>query len=80
MTNELITYLGYMGALLILSAYFMVSTGRWKARSFVFQGTNVFASILLVTYAFNIGAYPNLVMNGVFMSIGLATIIQLLRK
>lgn len=78
--EEVFTYLGYIGAVLILFAYFMVSTGRWKARSLIFQGTNVTAAFLLVAYALNIGAYPNMILNGAFMTIGLVTIGQLLRK
>ncbi len=67
-----LTLAGYTGALLLLLGYALVSTGRWKPRSHIFQATNIIGAGLLVVYSISIEAYPNVILNGVWFLVGLA--------
>ena len=60
---------GWIGALLILCAYFLISSGRLTARSPLFQAMNlVGAAGFIVNGAYH-GALPNAALNVVWMLI-----------
>ncbi len=62
---------GYVGAFLILLAYFMVSHKRWNSRSEVFQLTNAIGAFLLAVNALYMQAYPFLILNTVWLAVAL---------
>lgn len=78
--NNVFVIAGYLGSLLLLLAYFQVSHGRWKARSYIFQGTNAVAACLLFLYSLTIEAYPNVLLNAVFLSIAAAALFSIATK
>lgn len=73
----LFSIFGYAGSLLLLLGYYQISRGQWHARSFRYQGCNAVGAALLSAYAIYLEAYPNLVLNGVFLGIALVTISKL---
>ena len=63
--------IGWVGALGSMSAYWAVSTGRVAPDSLRYHGLNICACALLALACVNIGAWPSVVTNLLFMSIGL---------
>jgi len=64
---------GWIGALLLLIPYFLVSTGKVGGKSKYFQLSNIFGSILLTANSFYYGALPSVFVNLVWISIGVVT-------
>jgi hypothetical protein len=60
---------GWIGALVLLAAYFLVSRGRVKAQGVLFQGLNLGASLLLMLNTYVNRAYPSAFVNLVWMGI-----------
>ena len=74
-----ITALGWVGAVLCLAAYLLVSTGRWQASSGRYQLANVVSGLLMGTIAAAGGVWPSAVTNAVWAVVGLVTCLTLLR-
>ena len=66
----LIEGIGWIGALLVLVAYGLVSTERVSSRSFSYQAMNIGGAVgLVVNSAWN-GAIPSAVVNLIWIGIG----------
>jgi hypothetical protein len=63
--------IGWIGAVLILVAYALLSAGRLKSESVVYHLMNVFGSLGFVINSGWNGAFPSAAMNVVWMGIGL---------
>lgn len=61
---------GWAGALLVLVAYYMVSTEKVKADSRPFQLINIVGAIFLVVYTHNCQAYASMIVNIIWIAIG----------
>jgi hypothetical protein len=72
--------LGWLGMLLYVVAYALVSSGRLDGRSGRFQGLNIAAALLVGANAAYHGAYPSFAVNVVWFSIGLFTVGGLRRR
>jgi hypothetical protein len=68
--------IGGIGTILVLTAYFLVSTGRVPSKSLGFQGINLVGAILLTIYGFMLFAWATVALNGVW---GLIAIVALYR-
>ena len=68
--------IGGIGTILVLTAYFLVSTGRVPSKSLAFQGINLVGAILLTIYGFMLFAWATVALNGVW---GLIAIVALFR-
>lgn len=69
--NILIEVVGWLGALLILVAYGLLSSGRLDSRSRSYQLLNIVgAAGFIVNSGWN-GAYPSAALNVAWMGIGL---------
>ena len=66
---------GWLGAILVLVAYFMVSTGRAKADSSGFQLINIIGAIFLIYYTHSCKAYASMIVNIMWVFIGLGSLI-----
>lgn len=73
----LIEICGWLGALLILGSYILVSSGRLSGQSAVFQWMNVAGSIGFVVNSGWHGAIPSTALNVVWCVVGLATLWRL---
>ena len=67
----IIEIIGWVGAGLLLLAYFLLTHKDLSARSKIYQGMNVVGSILLGLNAFVNTAYPSFTMNAIWMIIAL---------
>ena len=82
MTAEriLIETIGWTGAVLILIAYVLLSTGRLTGQSRLYQWMNVIgAACFIVNSGYN-GAIPSAVLNVVWAGIGLFTLWRIARR
>lgn len=76
----MIDVLGGLGVVLLLVAYFMVTTKRWPPVSWSYQLTNITAAVMLVIYSIDKSAHANVFLNLVFIAIGLVGIYSLLTQ
>ena len=70
----LIDILGWSGSILYLFAYALVSLKKVEGDSFLYQGMNILAGVLLVIYTLYLGAYATTGLNAVWVAVGLFTL------
>ena len=70
----IIDILGWTGSILYLVAYALVSAKKTQGDSFLYQGMNILAGILLVIYTLYLEAYATTGLNAVWVAIGLFTL------
>ena len=67
----LIDVAGWLGVLLLLAAYGLVSTGKTEGDSVSYQGLNLIGGALLIVNSFHFGAYPSVGINIAWVGIGI---------
>lgn len=72
--------LGYSGAALVLGAYVAVSTRHTAAKTIRFQLANVVGSALLMVYLWHMHAIPNVILNAIWLVVGIVAIKRILSK
>ena len=77
--NLAIEALGWIGALLILGSYILVSLGKLGGRSATYQWMNVAGAAGFVVNSGWHGAIPSTALNVVWLAVGLATLWSLSR-
>ena len=65
-----INVLGWIGAAVLLSAYWLVSTRRTTGHSWTYQGLNLLGAILVLLNSSYYGAYPSVGVNAAWIAIG----------
>jgi hypothetical protein len=71
MANYAVEIIGWCAAILLLTAYLLLTIGKLTARSSLYQWLNVLAGAgLIVNSGWN-GAYPSVFINVVWMGVGL---------
>jgi hypothetical protein len=68
--------IGWMGALLILLSYALLSAGRLRAESLTYQCMNILGAAGFVVNSGWNGALPSAVMNVIWMGIGVYAVRQ----
>jgi len=80
MLANLITALGWVGAVAGIIAYLMVSRGKWIAASLAFQLTNLGAATLMFAVAAMNGVWPSASANLAWMGIGVISTHKILKE
>jgi hypothetical protein len=80
MDGFLVDVIGWIGAVLLLGAYGLVSFKKILPDSFAYQFLNVAASILLLANTIFYGAYPSSFVNAVWTVIALVAIAAVVRR
>lgn len=75
-----IEVIGWIGAILILAAYIMLSLGKVDGRSRPYQWMNVVGAACFVANSGWNGAIPSAALNVVWMGIGFYTLWSVMRK
>lgn len=75
-----IEVIGWTGAVLILAAYLLLSSGRLTGRSRRYQWMNVVGAAFFVLNSGWNGAMPSAVLNVIWMGIGFVTLWQIRRS
>jgi hypothetical protein len=71
---------GWLGAILVLIAYFMISKGKAKPDSIQFQLINILGASFLIYYTYSFEAYASMAVNIIWVFIGLSSLITLKKK
>jgi len=79
MTRTAVDVLGWLGAIAILFAYWLVSTRRAAGDSLLYQMLNVLGSVCLTINTYYHGALPSAAVNVIWLGIALFSIRRLLR-
>lgn len=73
MISGLFEFLGYVGAVLGLLGYFLISTQKLEGTSPLYQGLSVTSATMLGLYTFECGAYASVLVNIIGILIGIRT-------
>jgi len=73
-TSIFINILGWVGTILYLIAYALVSMKKVEGDSVLYQGMNILAGILLIVNTLYLQAYPSAGLNIAWVGIGLFTL------
>ena len=79
MTIVLVEIVGWAGALLILLAYLLLSSGRLSGQSAAYQGMNVVGAAGFIVNGWWHGALPSTVLNVIWAAIGMGALWQIRR-
>ena len=75
-TNTLIDIVGWVGAIALLLAYTFISSRRMEGDSASYQLLNLGGSAFLMVNSFFYGAYPSSIVNIVWISIAVFTMVR----
>jgi len=75
--NLFMEVVGWIGALLILAAYGLLSAGKLDARSPAYQWLNVVGAIGFILNSGWNGAWPSAALNVVWVGIGLVALVRI---
>ena len=74
--NFAVEVIGWVGAVLILGAYGLLSSGRLDARSQIYQGMNIVGAAGFVINSGLNGALPSAAVNVIWIGIGVFALIR----
>jgi len=80
MPTWLLHVIGNIGVLMILGAYFLVSSGRIKAVSGWYQGLNLLGALIMTVYSVALLAWASVALNSIWAVIAVASLIINSRK
>lgn len=78
--TTIVEIVGWVGAILVLGAYILVSVGRLSGGSALFQGMNVLGAAFFVLNTWWHGAMPSMVLNIVWSAVGVAALWRIWRS
>lgn len=76
----LIDIIGWAGAILILAAYYLVSTKKVLGSSALYQALNLIGAVSLVINAYVKGAIPPAALNAVWAIIAVVSLFKTFRR
>ncbi|MBT0993637.1 hypothetical protein KIN34_04970 [Cellulomonas sp. DKR-3] len=77
--STFITALGWTGAVVCLTAYVLVTRGRWAPTSGRYQLANVVSGVMMGTVAASSGVWPSVFTNLVWAAVALHAVTVVLR-
>ncbi|MEQ9287319.1 MAG: hypothetical protein RIG77_10450 [Cyclobacteriaceae bacterium] len=81
MTDELyVDIIGWIGSILLIAAYLLISQDRIKSQSYTYQLLNVVGSVLLIVNTIYYRAYPSSALNVIWVVIGIVYIAKISQK
>jgi len=80
MTDILFEVIGWVGSGLLIMAYLLVSSKKLAPQSSAYQLINLFGAILLLIYAIHTSAYPFVLVNSIWLVIGLIFFVKIFMK
>ncbi len=73
-TELIIQIVGYLGGILVLYAYYMVSSNRTKGDSLHYQFYNILGALCLIINTAYHGAYPSMGVNIVWIVVAIVSL------
>ena len=80
MTGIILEGTGILAMLLILSAYFLISSEKVDARTYIYHVLNFSGSVLFIIYLFIKGAWAALALNVAWAVIGIFALYSIFRS
>ncbi|GAB1471912.1 hypothetical protein MASR2M66_27900 [Chloroflexota bacterium] len=74
MERAIIDFMGWSGTILFLAAYGLISAKKVEGDSWLYQGLNILAGILLIINTIYLKAYPSAGLNVAWVGIALVTL------
>ena len=71
------TYIGFLGALLVLFGFYRTSVGRWTNKSFLYELDNLIGASLIVVYQLHYRIYATIALNIVWVVVAFRGIASL---
>jgi len=71
---------GWIGAMGLLTAFYLNSTNKINTNSKIYQWLNFFSALLLLINAFYINAYPFIIINIFWAGVALLSVYRLRKK
>ena len=78
--NLLFQICGWLGAMGLLTAFYLNSTNKINANSKIYQLMNFFSALMLTINAFYINSYPFIIINIFWAGVALLSIDRLSKK
>lgn len=72
--------LGYLGSLMILTSFILVTKQKWKPNAFWYLFVNLLGGLFLAIYQLKLEAYAGFALNLIFAMVALDGLIVLLKK
>jgi hypothetical protein len=72
--GNFINIIGWLGTILYLIAYALISAKRTEGDAWLYQGMNMIAGTLLVVNTIYLGAYPSAALNIAWVGIAIFTL------
>ena len=76
---NLIELSGWLGAILVLIAYYMVTSGKAGADSHIFQLINIIGAGFLIYYTYNCRAFASMTVNILWVFIGMNSFVKFIK-
>lgn len=70
--------ISWIGAFILIAAYFMLATDRIKSDNVIYHIMNLVGSVSFIIYGYTLGAYPSVFINSVFALIAMYSIFKIL--
>jgi hypothetical protein len=77
MNTLLVNLLGWVGAIILLGGYGLISFKNYSGNSVVYQSLNVVGSALLIINTIYFGAYPSAFVNVIWIGIAILAIVRI---
>jgi hypothetical protein len=77
---SLIDVFGWLGAVVILAAYALLTVGRWDASSTRYQVANAAGAAALLVWAVSIAAWQSALLNAVWAVVGIVGLLRIWRR
>ena len=74
MNKIIIESLGWVGSIMYLLAYLLVSMKKTEGDSYLYQGLNIAAGCMVAIYTLSLHAFATTSLNAVWVAIGLITL------
>lgn len=75
--NRIIVALGWLGGVIVLTAYGLNSAGIISPNSLIYHFMNIVGSLMLILIAYKEKAYPNVFVNVAWIAIAIISILNI---
>lgn len=80
MIISIIDLTGFAGAVLLVTAFYLNTSGRWTSRTLSYQVFNAIAGGLLTYYTWEKGAYFAAAINLIWLAVAVVGLVQITKK
>ncbi|MCK4744703.1 hypothetical protein KAS41_01430 [Candidatus Parcubacteria bacterium] len=80
MANLIIEILGWAGVFMVWIAYVLITMEKMKSASRIYQGLNLFGSLLIAQNAFFNKAYPSVVANLTWIAVATYGFLKIIKS